>query len=326
MALSSAASQAAAGILFIACPRSTRGSRCEERTHLCVFCCCSLFLCLLPITAARRPPRRRRDEQPRERARLRRYTRARARALAGRVLCRRPRRQHGGRRRKSCTRCSPPLMMHDRELLQRVYRAEQAAAARFRPGGAVAGGAGHALAGTPATPGTRGRAERRAERARSVVATSDRSTVISPPSTSRARPSTTTGCGTTRPRRRRAAARARSAELSAGAVARRAAVRRPRSAGHRVALQRRPWRPSTAGGFRSPPAAARRQPQRLSDRPRGPPRSPAVDDATKIAAVELQRHARGLPSAPTRLRGARAGRADGDDARGGRATGADDAD
>ena len=181
-----------------------------------------------------------------------------------------------------------PLMMHDRELLQRVYRAEQAAAAR--------------CAARPRTSAPAARSpESRQRRARAAVPSASapvrrRAYDVDQPTFYLAS-STVDDDGlwhnpASSPSRGGAH---RSAELSAGAVS--PAGRRGEAAtlaGHRVALQRRPWRPSTAGGFRSPPTPPRAA--NLSDRPRGyPPRSPAVDDvATKIAAVELQRHARGL--------------------------------
>ena len=186
-----------------------------------------------------------------------------------------------------------PLMMHDRELLQRVYRAEQAAAARPRTSAPAA-----------RSPESRQRWARAAVPARTAVPSPSapvrRRTYVgsldSDQPTFYLASSTVDDDGlwhnpASSPSRGGAH---RSAELSAGAVS--PAGRRGEAAtlaGHRVALQRRPWRPSTAGGFRSPPTPPRAA--NLSERPRYPPRSPAVDDvATKIAAVELQRHARGL--------------------------------
>ena len=183
-----------------------------------------------------------------------------------------------------------PLMMHDRELLQRVYRAEQAAAARPQlsaarsPEGrqrrARAAVPARAALPSPSAPVRRRACGRSLDQPTFYLASStvDDDGLWHNPASS---PS-------------RGAHRSPPTELSAGAVS--PAGRRGEAAtlaGHRVALQRRPWRPSTAGGFRSPPTPPRAA--NLGDRPRHPPRSPTVDDvATKIAAVELQRHARGL--------------------------------
>ena len=175
-----------------------------------------------------------------------------------------------------------PLMMHDRELLQRVYRAEQAAAApaarspEGRQRRARAAVPARAALPSPSAPVRRRACGRSLDQPTFYLASStvDDDGLWHNPASS---PS------------RGGAHRSPPAELSAGAVS----PARRCLAGHRVALQRRPWRPSTAGGFRSPPTPPRAA--NLGDRPRHPPRSPTVDDvATKIAAVELQRHARGL--------------------------------